>query len=378
MATSSIQAYGGSAMNGGVNINDVRKLIFYHNNEHTPFAVYDPINDDDDTAVSVEQTPEDRLVPPLHPVYDGHVVMCFGSQNPSRLWMPIVMRSESDGPQQIDQYTAARLNAVGAFGTTGNCQLATEYDLTHGIVKFQTKVGRFDNNPFVGDVLPRVIEQYTKTPHPKVLLNKSIDGKPYPICDFEYEAHDLADMVSSPNEDEEYNSPRVAWRRVYVDRDLTIKGFVLFDRFNTTGDGSVGAVYEIIGDQVIGIHGSADFTETVLGILNPASICRNSMVDPNNAPTGVYYYGHQFLYNDGTFTLQSGKNYLFPVISKADNHNTDRGCGMLFYKHAWPVTPSTEKWGAEAYGVPFHSADGSFFKAQVLQLILEDDTRIFI
>lgn len=55
MATSSIQAYGGSAMNGGVNINDVRKLIFYHNNEHTPFAVYDPINDDDDTAVSVQQ-----------------------------------------------------------------------------------------------------------------------------------------------------------------------------------------------------------------------------------------------------------------------------------------------------------------------------------
>ncbi len=377
MATSSIQAYGGSAMNGGVNINDVRKLIFYHNNEHTPFAVYDPINDDDDTSVSVEQVPENRLVPPLHPVYNGHVLMCYGTQNTVRLWMPIVMCSEGNGPQGVDQYTAAHLSAVGAFGTEGECQLATEYDLANGIVKFQTKVGRFDNNPFVGDVLPRVIEQYTQSPYPKVLLTKNLDGKPYPICDFEYEAHDLADMVSSPNEDEEYNSPQVAWRRVYVDRDLTIKGFVLFDRFNATGDGTLGAVYEVIGDQVIGIHGSTDFTESLVGVLNPDVLCRNSMVHPDNYASPSYY-GHQFLYNDGTFTLQSGRNYLFPVISKADNHNTDRGCGMLFYKHAWPVTPSTEKWGAEAYGAPFHSADGSFFKAQVLQLILEDDTRIFI
>lgn len=376
MATSSIQAYGGSAMNGGVNINDVRKLIFYHNNEHTPFAVYDPINDDDDTAVSIEQVPENRLVPPLLPVYNGHVLMCFGTQNTSRVWMPIVMCSEGNGPQGVDQFTAATHNAVGAFGTEGQCQLATEYDLAHATVKFQTKVGRFDNNPFVGDVLPRVIEQYTKTPYPKVLLNKNIDGKPYPICDFEYEAHDLADMIP-PNEGEEYNEPMMAWRRVYVDRDLTIKGFVLFDRFNATGDGTLGAIYEVIGDQVIGIHGSTDFTESLAGVLKPDTLCRNAMVHPSNYASPSYY-GHRFLYNDGTFTLQSGKNYLFPVTSKADNHNTNRGCGMLFYKHAWPVTPSTEKWSATQNGVPTQDHVGYFFKAQVLQLILEDDTRIFI
>lgn len=377
MATSSIQAFGGSAMNGGVNINDVRKLIFYHNNEHTPFAVYDPINDDDDTAVSVEQTPEDRLVPPLHPVYDGHVVMCLGSQNPRRLWMPIVMHSESDGPQGVDQYAAARLNAVGAFGTTGNCQLATEYDLTHGIVKFQTKVGRFDNNPFVGDVLPRVIEQYTKTPYPKVLLNKSIDGKPYPICDFECETYDLADMLANPADDEEYSDPMMAWRRIYVDRDLSVKGFVVFDRFNGNGDGTIGAIYEVTGDHTVGLYGSGDFTESRIGTLDPDALCRTSIVHMNNivAPT---YYAHQFMYDDGTFTLESGKTYLFPAISKADNHNTDGGCGMVFYKHAWPVTPSTEKWCAPAYGDPIIDQVGSFFKAQVLQLILEDDTRIFI
>jgi hypothetical protein len=84
------------------------------------------------------------------------------------------------------------------------------------------------------------------------------------------------------------------------------------------------------------------------------------------------------MYDDGTFTLESGKNYLFPAISKADNHDTNRGCGMVFYKHAWPVTPSTEKWCAPAHEHPVIDQGTSFFKAQVLQLILEDNTRIFI
>lgn len=377
MATSSIQAFGGSAMNGGVNINDVRKLIFYHNNEHVPFAVYDPINDNADTQVSVQQVPDERLVPQLNVNYNGDVLMCYGTPNPVRIWMPIVMCSGGSGGQGVDQFMAARLNAVGAFGTAGNCQLATEYDLSHNKVKFQTKVGRFDNNPFVGDVLPRVIEQYTVWPNEQNLLTKSIDGKPYPICDFECETYDLADMLSDPSSAEEYNDPMMAWRRVYVDRDLSVKGFVIFDRFNGNGDGTIGAIYEVTGDHTVGLYGSGDFTESLIGKLDPDALCRTSIVHMNNivAPT---YYAHQFMYDDGTFALESGKNYLFPAISKADNHNTDQGCGMVFYKHAWPVTPSTEKWYAPAYGDPYIDQGGSFFKAQVLQLILEDNTRIFI
>lgn len=53
MATSSIQAFGGSAMNGGVNINDFRSLSFVYPNEHVPFAVFNPANDHDDTTVTV-------------------------------------------------------------------------------------------------------------------------------------------------------------------------------------------------------------------------------------------------------------------------------------------------------------------------------------
>lgn len=53
MATSSIQAFGGSAMNGGVNINDFRSLSFVYPNEHVPFAVFNPANDPDDTTVTV-------------------------------------------------------------------------------------------------------------------------------------------------------------------------------------------------------------------------------------------------------------------------------------------------------------------------------------
>lgn len=53
MATSSIQAYGGSAMNGGVNINDFRTLSFVYPNEHVPFAAFDPANDPDNTTVTV-------------------------------------------------------------------------------------------------------------------------------------------------------------------------------------------------------------------------------------------------------------------------------------------------------------------------------------
>ena len=377
MATSSIQAYGGSAMNGGVNINDVRKLIFYHNNEHTPFAVYDPINDDDDTAVSVEQVPENRLVPALNVQYNGDVLMCYGTPNPVRIWMPIVMCSEGSGGQGVDQFMAARLNAVGAFGTKGQCQLATEYDLANNKVKFQTKVGRFDNNPFVGDVLPRVIEQYTKAPYPKVLQTKSIDGRPYPICDFSLMARDYAELIP-PAYDEEYDNPVIAWRRIYVDRDLTIKGFVIFDRFNSLSDGSVGAIYEVRGEnQPVGLSGYGDWTETNIGQINPDSLCRTSIVDPLHSMVPSYY-GHQFLLDDETLTLEPGKSYLFPAISRADNHNTNKGCQLVLYQHAWPVTPSTEKWGAAAYGTPARDYAGNFFKAPILQIILEDDTRIFI
>lgn len=53
MATSSIQAFGGSAMNGGVNINDFRSLSFVYPNEHTPFSVFDPANDPYNTTVTV-------------------------------------------------------------------------------------------------------------------------------------------------------------------------------------------------------------------------------------------------------------------------------------------------------------------------------------
>ena len=53
MATSSIQAFGGSAMNGGVNINDFRTLSFVYPNEHVPFSVFDPANDPSNTTVTV-------------------------------------------------------------------------------------------------------------------------------------------------------------------------------------------------------------------------------------------------------------------------------------------------------------------------------------
>lgn len=53
MATSSIQAFGGSALNGGVNINDFRTLSFVYPNEHTPFSVFDPANDPGNTTVTV-------------------------------------------------------------------------------------------------------------------------------------------------------------------------------------------------------------------------------------------------------------------------------------------------------------------------------------
>lgn len=382
MATSSIQAFGGSAMNGGVNINDVRKLVFVHNNEHVPFAVYDPINDDDDTTVAIQQVPEHRLVPPSNSQYIGNVLMTLGeAPNVLRVWCPIVMCSEGSGGQGVDQFTAARENAVGAFGTSGNCQLATVYDLAHGIVKFQTKVGRFDNDPFVGDVLPRVIEQYTTFEDKHTLLDKSIDGKPYPICDFEIEKHDLSDMVAYPNVGQDYDSPMMAWRRVYVDRDLSVKGFVIFDRFASLGDGTLGNIFEIRGNDTISLHTVDDFTETVIGLLDPDWLCRDTMVHPDHTGIGAPY-AHQFMYNDGNFTLQAGVNYLFPVISRADNHNTTGGCGMVFYEHAWPVTPSTEKWCAVGSGVPLVTPvlaeNGLLFKAQVLQLILADDTRIFI
>lgn len=382
MATSSIQAFGGSAMNGGVNINNVRKLVFVHNNEHVPFAVYDPINDDDDTTVAVQQVPEYRLIPPSNSQYVGNVLMTLGEQPAAlRLWMPVVMCSEGNGGQGVDQFDAARYNAVGAFGTSGNCQLATVYDLVHGIVKFQTKVGRFDNNPFTGDVLPRVAETYTVFADKHTLLTKPIDGKPYPICDFEFEKHDLSDMIGSPNEGHDYDSPMMAWRRIYVDRDLSVKGFVIFDRFASLGDGTLGNILEVNEDHTTALYAVDDFTETVTGMLDPDWLCRNAMVDPHHTDVGAPH-AHRFIYNDGNFTLQAGRNYLFPVISRADNHNTTGGCGMIFYKHAWPVTPSTEKWCAVGSGVPVvtpvHAEVGLCFKAQVLQLILEDDTRIFI
>ena len=286
MATSSIQAFGGSAMNGGVNINDVRKLVFVHNNEHVPFAVYDPINDDDDTTVAVQQVPENRLVPHAVDAYIGDVLMCV-SGAVGTMWAPIVMCSEGSGSQGVNQFTAARGNAVGAFGTEGNCQLATVYDLAHGIVKFQTKVGRVDNNPFVGDVLPRVTEQYTESLNPRVLLTKPIDGKPYPICDFEIEKHDLSDMVQSPNVGQDYDSPMTAWRRIYIDRDLSVKGFVIFDRFASLGDGTLGNIFEVSGDQVPALYTVDDFTETVIGLLDPDWLCRNTMVHPRQLHPAV-------------------------------------------------------------------------------------------
>ena len=109
------------------------------------------------------------------------------------------------------------------------------------------------------------------------------------------------------------------------------------------------------------------------------SLCRRNGVQEGDLSVMI-----DDLYLQGIISKDSCANYQKlrllgeNAISKADNHNTDGGCGMVFYKHAWPVTPSTEKWSASAYGDPIVDQVGSFFKAQVLQLILEDDTRIFI
>lgn len=375
MATSSIQAFGGSAMNGGVNINDVRKLIFYHNDEHIPFAVYDPINDNDDTAVSVQEVPDARLVPPLNAQYNGDVLMCHGTPNPSRVWMPIVMCSEGSGGQGVNQFTAARYNAVGAFGTKGNCQLATEYDLDHSIVRFQPKIARVDKNPYTGDIFPRVIDQYTEILHPDTLLSKILVGKPYPICDFVIDKRDYAELTPDGSTIS-YVDPAMAWRRVYIDVDVVITGFVIFDRFSANNN-QIGALYEVNGDSLSGIKTNSDFTSNVTGELDDGYISPNNVISISHSTS---IFAHEYILNNSEkLTLEAGKNYLFPVISKPDNHLSSGGPECIFYKHAWPATPSSEKW-SDTLGVPRREYNPSeaIFKAPVLQLVLEDGNGVFI
>lgn len=235
-----------------------------------------------------------------------------------------------------------------------------------GSLLLNNRFGVKDKNPMTGDALGLSL---VKRKGDGAVYDQCLWGKPYGINYFEigkYKCNNDYHLGLA-------NENRMVWRRVPMDRPLTITGIGLVGDGDTINKTLMNGIFEYDGNTLTKVSDATTWSETQGYINSQENIVRLDYMFDNNSG--------DFDFASFSFTspvvLKEGYNYLIP--SRYNNSHTYNDPYICTYKNASPAMPWEDLVSAnEENGDPVMSTARTGCKPSALMLILSDGTEMWI
>lgn len=204
---------------------------------------------------------------------------------------------------------------------------------------FGMEGGRRDQNPFTGDILPRLVYNVIGA---NGFEQSCAFGRPYPLSQFEFASNDLDTLFGTSYGNTGAGVNYMLWRRVNVERELVMSAIIIQVQSGTFSNSDMGGIFKINGNGQAELYESSS-TWTDGGLYDIKG--STSLTSPNRADdiitqvmTGVY----RLVNFNKTITLKEG-SYLIPVYSEFAGPRATGPYTML-YRYATPVLTYCDLW----------------------------------
>lgn len=235
-----------------------------------------------------------------------------------------------------------------------------------GSLLLNNRFGVKDKNPMTGDALGRSL---VKRKGDGAVYDQCLWGKPYGINYFEigkYKCNDNYHLGLS-------NENRMVWRRVPMDRPLTITGIGIVGNGDTINKTLMNGIFEYDGNTLTKVSDATTWSVTQGYINSQENVVRlDYMIDNNSGDFDFALFSFT-----SPVVLKEGYNYLIP--SRYNNSHTYNDPYICTYKKASPAMPWEDLVSANAEnGDPVMSTARAGCKPSALMLTLSDGTEMWI
>ena len=235
-----------------------------------------------------------------------------------------------------------------------------------GSLFLNNRFGVKDKNPMTGDALGVSL---VKRKGDGAVYDQCLWGKPYGINYFEigkYKCNDNYHLGLS-------NENRMVWRRVPIDRQLTITGIGLVGNGDTINKTLMNGIFEYDGDTLTKVSDATTWSVTQGYLNSQENIVRlDYMIDNNSGDFDFALFSFT-----SPVVLKEGYNYLIP--SRYNNSHTYNDPYICTYKKASPAMPWEDLVSADTEnGDPVMSTARAGCKPSALMLTLSDGTAMWI
>ena len=231
----------------------------------------------------------------------------------------------------IGTITVLQLLSQLQYTTSGGSPALTE-------AHFGMNGGRRDQNPFTGDILPKLVYNLIGA---NGFDQSCAFGRPYPLSQFEFISDRLDTLFGTSYGNTGAGVNYMLWRRVNVGREIAMSA-IIAQSHNVFSNSDMGGIFKINGSGQAELYEPSD-TWTNGGLYNIKGSTTASA--PNRADdiiklgmTGDY----RLVNFNKTITLKEG-SYLIPAYSEfAGPYAT--GPHTTLYRYATPVLTYCDLW----------------------------------
>ena len=232
----------------------------------------------------------------------------------------------------IGAITVLQLLSQLTYTTSGGSTTLTE-------ALFGMLGGRRDQNPFTGDILPRLVYNVIGA---NGFEQSCAFGRPYPLSQFEFVSNNLDTLFGTSYGNTGAGVKYMLWRRVNVEREIAMSAIVIQTQTSTFSSSDMGGIFKINGNGQAELYESSS-TWTDGGLYNIKG--STSSTAPNRADdiitqgmTGDY----RLVNFNKTITLKEG-SYLIPAYSEFASPSAT-GPYTILFRYATPVLTYCDLW----------------------------------
>lgn len=232
----------------------------------------------------------------------------------------------------IGAITVLQLLSQLQYTTSGGSTALTE-------AHFGMEGGRRDQNPFTGDILPRLVYNLIGA---NGFEQSCAFGRPYPLSQFEFISNRLDTLFGTSYGNTGAGVNYMLWRRVNVEREIAMSAIICQTQTGTFSNSDMGGIFKINGSGQAELYESSG-TWTNGGLYDIKG--NASTTAPNRADnviTQVMSGDYRLVNFNKTITLKEG-SYLIPVYSEFAGPNAT-GPYTTLCRYATPVLTYCDLW----------------------------------
>jgi hypothetical protein len=199
--------------------------------------------------------------------------------------------------------------------------------------------GRRDQNPFTGDILPRLVYNVIGA---NGFEQSCAFGRPYPLSQFEFVSDKLDILFGTSYGNAGIGVNYMLWRRVNVEREIAMSAIICQTQASTFSNTDMGGIFKINGSGQAELYESSSTwtAGSIYDIKGSTTTTAPNRADDIIAPVNSGSY--RLVNFNKTITLKEG-SYLIPAYSEFAGPNT-KGPYTILCRYATPVLTYCDLW----------------------------------